>query len=158
MALTLALVVAPGDAQAGGTRTFHVADFDDFDSGEVEGAAIEQSGKVTVGFTAFRSGIEATSVFSCATVKGGDIYVGTADPAAIWRVGEAKPKKRAKPSKLAAGDKPSKKGEDDDAKKPDELAKVKIADLPGVVVSALVELPGGDLLAATLPGGVIHRV
>ncbi|MCA9637824.1 MAG: hypothetical protein KC420_17475, partial [Myxococcales bacterium] len=33
-----------------------------------------------------------------------------------------------------------------------------VAELPGVVVTAIAELPGGDLLAATLPGGTIHRV
>jgi ligand-binding sensor domain-containing protein len=30
--------------------------------------------------------------------------------------------------------------------------------LKGAVVSAMAQLPGGDLLAATLPGGVIYRV
>ena len=39
-----------------------------------------------------------------------------------------------------------------------ELNVEPLAELPGVVVSALTRLPDGDLLAATLPGGSIHRV
>ena len=43
LALGLAALVGlqPAEAGAGGTRSFRVADFDDFDSGEAEGAAIE---------------------------------------------------------------------------------------------------------------------
>ena len=33
-----------------------------------------------------------------------------------------------------------------------------LAKLPGVVVTAMEELPDGDLVVATLPGGELHRV
>ena len=95
------------------------------------------------------------------------MYIGTADAATIQRVSLAKgripkPKKgearaaAAEPSKSDKSTKADKKR--DKPGKEDELRSELVAKLPGVVVSALVELPGGDLLAATLPGGTIHRV
>lgn len=138
LAIGLAALLAglPGAAGAGGTRTFRVGDFDDFDAGEAEGAAIEGSGKVTVGLLPARGDVKAAaSVFTC-LADGKDRaagFVGTADAAAIQRV------------KLG--------GKADAAPQVDKLA-----ELPGAVVSAIAQLPGGDLLAATLPGGKIHRV
>ena len=138
LAIGLATLLAglPGAAGAGGTRTFRVGDFDDFDAGEAEGAAIEGSGKVTVGLLPARGDVKAAaSVFTC-LADGKDRaagFVGTADAAAIQRV------------KLG--------GKADAAPQVDKLA-----ELPGAVVSAIAQLPGGDLLAATLPGGKIHRV
>lgn len=137
-AVAVALASAP--ASAGGTRSFHVGDFDDFDAGEAEGAAIEGSGKVTVGLVPVRGDVSgAASVFSCvADAKDrGAVYLGTADAAGVQRI------------KLGAGK--AKPGA------PDPVA-TKLAALPGAVVSALAQLPGGDLVAATLPGGTIHRI
>lgn len=140
LALALALPgVLPGVAQAGGTRTFRVSDFDDFDSGEAEGAAIEASGKVSVGLLPTRAEVPGASAFTClADPKDGkQAWVGTADAATIQRVN--------------LGGKPGKDGKA--APKVEQVAALK-----GAVVSALAQLPGGDLLAATLPGGTIHRV
>lgn len=138
LAIGLAALLAglPGAAGAGGTRTFRVGDFDDFDAGEAEGAAIEGSGKVTVGLLPARGDVKAAaSVFTCLAdgKDKGAGFIGTADAAAIQRV------------KLG--------GKADAAPQVDKLA-----ELPGAVVSAIAQLPGGDLLAATLPGGKIHRV
>lgn len=137
LGLSALLALAPAATSAGGTRTFRLDDFDDFDDGEADGAAIEGSGKVSVGFLAARGDVlAATSVFTCAA----DLrdkssgYLGTADAAAIHRV------------KVLAG----KKGPEPKAER--------LAELPGAVVSALAQLPGGDLVAATLPGGKIHRI
>ncbi len=153
----LALLLVPqGDARAGGTRSHEVQDFDDFDLGEAEGAAIEKSGKVTVGFSTRRSELaKTTSAFTCAAARKGDeVFVGTADPAAIYRVS---PGKRKRPRRKPAARGPN---ADDDASEPgkDELPLEKLAELPGVVVSAMTQLPSGELLAATLPGGVIHKI
>lgn len=139
LALTLTLAV-PATATAGGTRTFRVADFDDFDMGEAEGAAIEASGKVTAGLLPARADVPGASVFSClADGKDGKrAFVGTADAATIQRV--------------SLGGKPGKDGKAA-APKVEQIAALK-----GAVVSAMAQLPGGDLLAATLPGGVIYRV
>lgn len=139
IALTAALVLAaPDTATAGGTRSFDVGTFDDFDKGETEGAAIEASGKVTVGYLPERGDVAGTTVFSCvATSKAA--LVGTADEAAIHRVFPAKARSRKGKGKGA-------------------LATERLAQLDGVVVSAMEVLPGGDVLAATLPGGTIHRV
>ncbi|MBL9104482.1 MAG: hypothetical protein JNL82_26285 [Myxococcales bacterium] len=143
-ARSIALLAALGlatPALAGGTRTHRVADFDDFDSGEADGAAIEASGKVTAGLLPARADAPGASVFTCvADGKDGKLaFVGTADAATIQRV------------RVDAG-KPEKKG---DAPPP---TVEKLAELKGAVVSALAQLPSGDLLAATLPGGKIFRV
>lgn len=136
--LLAALVgLQPAAADAGGTRSFRVADFDDFDSGEADGAAIEGSGKVTPGLLPARGEVKAAaSVFVCAA-DGRDksaAFIGTADVAAVQRVRVQSGKSGAAP------------------------VAEKHAALPGAVVSALAQLPGGDLLAATLPGGTIHRI
>lgn len=137
LGLAALLALAPVAAVAGGTRTFRVDDFDDFDEGEAEGAAIEGSGKITVGYRAARGDVTAAaSVFTCAA-DGKDkalAYLGTADAAAVHRV------------KIVGG------------KGGPEPKTERLAELPGAVVSALAQLPGGDLVAATLPGGKIHRI
>jgi hypothetical protein len=141
--LTLAIALLPALASAGGTRSFRVADFDDFDQGEAEGAAIEASGKVTAGLTPARADLPGASTFTClADGKDGKLaYVGTADAATVQRVRlDPKPGKDDKKGAL-----PAPRVE-------------KLAELKGAVVSALAQLPSGDLLAATLPGGVIHRI
>lgn len=143
LSLALALALVPAAAQAGGTRSFRVADFDDFDQGEAEGAAIESSGKVTPGLTPARADLPGASTFTCvADQKDGKLaYVGTADAATVQRVRmDGKPGKDDKKGAL-----PAPRVE-------------KLAELKGAVVSALAQLPNGDVLAATLPGGVIHRI
>jgi len=130
-ALAMALVgLQPTAAQAGGTRTWHLKDFDDFDSGEAEGAAVESAGRVSVGFVADRVDIPGTTAFSCVGLKD-SIWVGTSDKAAIHRVVS----KRKGPPKVEP-----------------------VAELDGVAVTAMAELPGGDVVAATLPGGTLVRV
>ena len=136
----IALALASAGVEAGGTRTFRLADFDDFDAGEAEGAAIEASGRVTAGLLPVRGEVPGASAFTClADGKDGKLaYVGTADAATIQRVRvDGKPGKGGKAAAPQAE---------------------KLAELKGAVVSALAQLPGGDLLAATLPGGVIYRV
>src|SRR5690606_11985248 len=115
------LALAPAVAGAGGTRSFHLNDFNDFDAGEAEGAAIEGSGKVTVGLVPARGEVKgAASVFTCAAdpKDRGAAYLGTADGSGVQRI------------KLGA---PGKAGAEPTASK--------LADLPGVVVSALAVLP-----------------
>ncbi len=169
---TLVLVVSasPDEAAAGGTKIAHVDDFDEFDDGEAEGVAIEGSGRLTVGYVPQRGEVDAEArvAFTCAA-SGKDMYIGTADAATIQRVslgkgklGKAKKRGATKDGKgEKRSDKPTKKERKearDKDKKVSELQSEVVAKLPGVVVSALVELSNGDLLAATLPGGVIHRV
>ncbi|MBK8262150.1 MAG: hypothetical protein IPK80_12545 [Nannocystis sp.] len=145
LAPLLAALALPHAATAGGTRTHTVSDFDDFDAGEAVGAAIEGSGRVTVAYLPARAEITAASAFVCHAAAG-RAYIGTADPATIQVVTPGKPGKPVKDAKDA-------KIKQQPAPKVEQLA-----ELPGVVVTAITELPGGDLLAATLPGGVIHRV
>lgn len=124
----------PSPATAGGTRTFELEDFGDFDAGETEGAAIEKSGKVTVGFTRTRAKVPGKTAFTCLG-RAKDAIIGTADDATLQRV--------------------TFKGKGDKGRTPQIE---QIAKLDGVVVTSIAELPGGDLAVATLPGGTIHRV
>ncbi len=127
-----ALCLGPSLVHAGGTKTLGASDFDDLDKGEVEGAAIEGSGKVTVGYASKREEVAGSrSVFTCLDGKK-EVLIGTADDATIQRV--------------------SFKG------KRGTVKVEKLAELDGVVVSAMTRLPNGTLLAATLPGGTIHQV
>jgi sugar lactone lactonase YvrE len=129
-ALAGLLLGLPQIAAAGGTQTIEIKDFDDFDEGEAEGAAIEGLGKITVGYATERAEIKAMSAFTC-LADGKEAWVGTADAATVQRV------------------KIDKKG----VPQVEELAA-----LDGVVVSAMAKLPSGELVAATLPGGKIVRI
>ncbi|MEM7153407.1 MAG: hypothetical protein AAF799_11235 [Myxococcota bacterium] len=134
--LAAALVAtAPTPSSAGGTRSLELSDHGDFDRGETEGAAIEASGRVTVGFTPERGEpVDATSAFSCLGRKG-EVLVGTADKAAVHRV--------------SVGTRGKNKG---------KVQVERLAELSGVVVTAMAELPGGDIVVATLPGGKLMRM
>lgn len=137
MALGLCAVLAatPTSAHAGGTRSFSLSDHSDLDSGETEGAAIEASGRVTTGFVPARGALsDATAAFTCLGRKD-EIWVGTADKAGVHRV-EVKKRGKAK----------------------GEVTTERLAELPGVVVTAMVELPKGDVVVATLPGGKLQRM
>ena len=127
--LSAGLLLALSTAYAGGTKSHQIDDFDDFDDGEVEGAAIETSGRVTRGYASESMELEHSSVFSCLS-DGKQAWVGTADAATIQSVS-------------LRGGSPT----------VTELAK-----LEGVVVSAMARLAGGDLLAAVVPGGKLVRV
>lgn len=127
--LCLSLPLAASVAFAGGTKTHTLDDFAEFERGEVEGAAIESSGRVTRGYASARAELELSSVFTC-LVDGKQAWVGTADKATIQRVD-------------LRGATPTTE---------------QLVTLEGVVVSALARLPSGDLLAALLPGGKLLRV
>lgn len=134
-ALALAAALVPAPALAGGTRSFSLAEHGDFDAGETEGAAIEATGRVTTGFLPAKGTVtEAASAFSCLGRKD-DVLVGTADKASVVRVRlAARGKEKGKPTVE------------------------RVAALSGVVVTAMAELPGGDVVVATLPGGKLQRL
>lgn len=134
VAFSAVCTVAPALAHAGGTRTFHLENHADFDAGEADGAAIEASGRVTTGFVPKRAKVPGNSAFTCVG-RADDIVIGTADEATLQRVTFPSRGKNAGEPKVEA-----------------------LAKLPGVVVTAIATLPGGDLVAATLPGGTLHRV
>ncbi len=149
--LTAALAV-PSTALAGGTQTLKVSDYKALDAGETQGAAIESDGRVTVGYLPQRGEVKQTTAFSC-VADGKSVLIGTADDAAILRVYpnlSSKPGKKTKPSKVG------KKGK---TVAPEATLKVEtVAALDGVLVSAMAKLPGGKLVAATVPGGTIVQV
>ncbi len=130
LGLGLATALSVGSvARAGGVETHEVESFEAFSDGEVEGAAIESSGKVTRGYAHTKVEVEHGAVFSC-LADGKQAWVGTADSATVARVD------------LRGG----------------SPAIEPVAELEGVVVSAMARLPGGDLVAAVLPGGKLVRV
>ncbi len=155
-AAALALAGSSSIALAGGTRTWDVSSQAELDKGEAFGAAIEASGRVTVGFLPARGEVPGTTAFSCLASKAGAL-VGTADAATIQRIVPGKRKRAKKSDGKGKG-----KGKKDAAVAPEselpELQIEQVAKLDGVVVSAMAELPGGDIAAATLPGGKIVRV
>lgn len=133
LGLFVATIPVALTANAGGTRTHDVESFSDLDDGEVDGAAVEGTGRVTRGFDTSRADISGSSVAFTCLAAGKKAFVGTADKATIQTV-ELTGGKKAEP-------------------------KVKqLAELPGVVVTSMVSLKNGDVLAATLPGGDIHRI
>jgi hypothetical protein len=128
--VTLALLLGVAQvASAGGTKTHTVEGFDELSGGEVEGAAIETSGRVTRGLIGEHATIGHSSAFTC-LVDGKQAWVATGDKATIQKVD-------------LRGGKP---------------AVEQLVELPGVVISAMARLPGGDLVAAVLPGGKLVRV
>jgi hypothetical protein len=129
LSAALLAVLGSSPASAGGTKTHDIAGFDELSEGEVEGAAIETSGRVTRGYASEHQKLELSSAFTC-LVDGKQAWIGTADKATIQKVD-------------LRGGKPAV-----------EL----VATLEGVVVSAMARLPGGDLVVAVLPGGKLLRV
>jgi hypothetical protein len=147
--LTVALLLAPLPALAGGTQKRVVSTYGDLDKGETEGAAIEASGKVTVGYLPQRGDIKATTAFSCLS-QGKAVLIGSADEAAIWRVFPNLTGKPGKATRVTAG-KASKEAKGKKVSTEASLKVEKVAKLDGVVVSAMATLPGGDVIAATVP-------
>jgi hypothetical protein len=129
LCLGLLVALCPEPVSAGGTKTHDIDGFDELSAGEVEGAAIETSGRVTRGYASEHTKLELSSAFTC-LVDGKQAWIGTADKATIQKVD-------------LRGGKP---------------AVEQVAALEGVVVSAMARLPGGDLVVAVLPGGKLLRV
>ncbi len=146
--LACVALALPGTASAGGTRTWTISNQAELDKGETSGAAIESSGRLTVGFVPARGEVPGTTAFSCLSTKGGTL-VGTADAATIQRI---------VPGKRARGAAGKGKGTEAGEAGVPRLVVEQVAKLDGVVVSAMAELPGGDVVAATLPGGKLVRV
>jgi hypothetical protein len=147
-----AVWAVPSSASAGGTRTLKLSDYAALDRGETQGAAIESDGRVTVGYLPQRGEVKQTTAFTCVP-DGKSVLVGTADEASILRVYPNLSKKAGKKTR------PSKKGKKGAEVTPEATLKVEtVAALDGVLVSAMVKLPGGRLVAATVPGGKLVQV
>lgn len=142
----------PTSALAGGTRTLKVSDYAALDRGETQGAAIESDGTVTVGYLPQRGEVKETTAFSC-VADGKSVLIGTADKASILRVYPNLSNKAGKKTK------PSKRGKKGQTVSTEATLKVEqVASLDGVLVSAMVKLPSGNIVAATVPGGKLVSV
>jgi len=137
LSATFVVLALPQTVHAGGTQTFKIAGYESLDKGETTGAAIESSGRVSIGFTVESNTIDSTTAFTCLSAER-EAFVGTADKAMVLRV---QPKRSTRRKAQATA-----------------FDVTTLAELEGVVVSAIAELPGGDLVAATLPGGAIQRI
>ncbi|MEM6292998.1 MAG: hypothetical protein AAGA54_17110 [Myxococcota bacterium] len=150
--LTAAVAGAPAAASAGGTRTLKLSDYAALDAGETQGAAIESDGTVTVGYLPQRGDVQQRTAFSC-LADGKSMLIGTADKASILRVYPNLSKKAGKKTR------PSKRSKRSKEVAMDATLKVEpVAELDGVLVSAMAKLPSGEVVAATLPGGALVKV
>ncbi len=149
--LTAAWAV-PTSAQAGGTQTLKVSDYASLDRGETQGAAIESNGTVSVGYLPQRGDVQQTTAFSC-VADGNSLLIGTADEASVLRVYPNLSNKAGRKTK------PAKRGKKGETVAPEATLKVeKVASLDGVLVSAMVRLPDGGIVAATVPGGKLVKL
>jgi len=95
-------------AFAGGTHTWRLTSYKDFDEGESTGVLLSSLGEATSGFSASRIDVNESVVYSSATASDGTTYVGTGDQGVVYAYKGGKLRKLAKLdavliSSLAAG-------------------------------------------------------
>ena len=82
--LVAALLLITGSAAAVAPRTFRLTTYKDFEEGDSEGVLLSSLGEVASGYTATRTDLAATQVFSSATARDGTVYLGTGDQAEVY--------------------------------------------------------------------------
>ena len=95
-------------AFAGGTHTWRLTSYKDFDEGESTGVLLSSLGEATSGFSAARIDVNESVVYSSATAPDGTTYLGTGDQGVVYAYKGGKLRKLAKLdavliSSLAAG-------------------------------------------------------
>ncbi|MDB4967412.1 MAG: hypothetical protein JWN44_3101 [Myxococcales bacterium] len=100
--------MSAGVADAGGTRTWRLTSYKDFEEGEATGVLLSSLGEATSGFTATRVDVNESVVYATAVAPDGTVYVGTGDQGTVYTWRGGKLKKLAKldavlVSSLAAG-------------------------------------------------------
>jgi sugar lactone lactonase YvrE len=108
VAALLCACIMGGTALAGGTRTWRLTSYKDFDEGEATGVLLSSLGEATSGFSAARVDVSESVVYSAATAPDGTTYVGTGDQGVVYAYKGGKLRKLAKldavlVSSLAAG-------------------------------------------------------
>ena len=83
-------------AVAGGTRTWRITSYKDFDEGEATGVLLSSLGEATSGFSAARVDVNESVVYSTATGADGTTFVGTGDGGNVYAYKGGKLRKLAK--------------------------------------------------------------
>jgi outer membrane protein assembly factor BamB len=83
-------------ANAGGTRTWRLTSYKDFDEGESTGVLLSSLGEATSGFSATRIDVNESVVYSTAVAADGTVYVGTGDQGVVYVWQKGKLRKLAK--------------------------------------------------------------
>jgi len=83
-------------AFAGGTRTWRVTSYKDFDEGEATGVLLSSLGEATSGFSASRIDVNESVVYSSAIGSDGTTFVGTGDSGVVYAYKNGKLRKLAK--------------------------------------------------------------
>ena len=99
---------AGGDAFAGGTRTWRLTSYKDFEEGEATGVLLSSLGEATSGFSASRIDVNESVVYSSVSAPDGTTFIGTGDQGVVYAYKGGKLRKLAKldavlVSSLAAG-------------------------------------------------------
>lgn len=89
--LSLAVVLTALAAHAVGTRSFVLDEKDDFTGGDMEGVAIDSTGKVRAGLTLGQTEItDTTAIWSALAMKDGSVLLGTGNDGKLLKVTGAK--------------------------------------------------------------------
>lgn len=126
----LAATCLAAPALAGGTQLRKISSFDDFSKGETQSAIISPQGKLLVGYKDQIQSFEDTELVLGCSAEGSKTYATTGLPARVYEVLPGKNAPRL----------------------------TKLADLPGVAVTAVTKDGQGRILAATLPGSKIYQI
>ncbi len=92
----LCVCIMSSAAFAGGTRTWRITSYKDFDEGEATGVLLSSLGEATSGFSASRIDVNESVVYSTATGTDGTTYVGTGDQGVVYAYKGGKLRKLAK--------------------------------------------------------------
>jgi sugar lactone lactonase YvrE len=81
---------------AGGTRTWRLTSYKDFDEGEADGVLLSSLGEASSGFTATRVDVNESVVYSSVSAPDGTVYFGTGDEGVVYAYQKGKLRKLAK--------------------------------------------------------------
>jgi sugar lactone lactonase YvrE len=92
----LCACITCGSAFAGGTRTWRLTSYKDFDEGEATGVLLSSLGEATSGFSASRIDVSESVVYSSVAAPDGTTFIGTGDQGVVYAYKSGKLKKLAK--------------------------------------------------------------
>jgi sugar lactone lactonase YvrE len=92
-AIVVFLLLIVGTAHAGGTRSFRVTSYKDFEEGEAHQVVLTSLGEAQTGYTATRVDMSESAAWCMAQAADGTVWIGTGDQGALWsyKGGKAKP-------------------------------------------------------------------
>lgn len=82
--ITLLCICTPRPAFAGGTHSWRITSYKDFDEGEATGVLLSSLGEATSGFSASRIDVNESVVYTSVTAPDGTVYIGTGDQGVVY--------------------------------------------------------------------------